>query len=69
MRITLVIITILLMGCTPKMSVLVWDDLGGGQFHVVGLKNQEQFSDVVTLPITTKVGDIVKIKQPDDQKN
>jgi len=58
----LFLVCIVLSSCTPRMSVLVWEDLENGQFHVVGLKNKEQYSDVIKLPPGTKEGDVVKIK-------
>ena len=61
-RIILVILLCFLSGCTPMMSVLVWEDLENGQYHVVGLKDKDQYSDVIKLPPNTKEGDVVKIK-------
>lgn len=58
----LLIFIFLLVGCTPRMSVLVWEDLENGQYHVVGIKSNDQYSDVIKLPPGTKEGDIVKIK-------
>ena len=49
----------LLTGCTPMMSVLVWEDLENGQFHVVGVKEKDQYSDVIKLPPGTKEGDVI----------
>jgi len=44
------------------MKVLVWEDLENGQYHVVGIKDKDQFSDVIKLPPGTQEGDVVKIK-------
>jgi len=55
------------MGCTPRMAVLVWEDLENGQFHVVGIRERDQFSDVIKLPPGTKEGDIIKIKIKKDE--
>jgi len=49
------------------MAVLVWEDLENGQFHVVGIREKDQFSDVIKLPPGTKEGDIVKIKIKKDE--
>lgn len=56
------ILLLLLAGCTPRINVLVWEDLENGQYHVVGIKSNDQYSDVIKLPPGTKEGDIVKIK-------
>ena len=58
----------LLTGCTPMMSVLVWEDLENGQFHVVGVKEKDQYSDVIKLPPGTKEGDVIKIKLKKDER-
>ena len=67
-RIILVTLLCLLSRCTPMMSVLVWEDLENGQFHVVGLKDKDQYSDVIKLPPNTKEGDVVKIKIKKDER-
>jgi len=56
------ILLFLLAGCTPRISVLVWEDLENGQYHVVGIRDKDQFSDVIKLPPGTQEGDVVKIK-------
>jgi len=58
----------LLTGCTPKISVLVWEDLENGQYHVIGIKDKDQFSDVIKLPPGTNEGDVVKIKIKKDER-
>lgn len=68
MRSKIIILALfLLIGCTPRMAVLVWEDLENGQFHVVGIREKDQFSDVIKLPPGTKEGDIVKIKIKKDE--
>ena len=62
MTFRILFILLLLAGCTPKISVLVWEDLENGQYHVIGVRDKDQFSDVVKLPAGTKEGTIVKIK-------
>ena len=52
----------------PKMNVLVWEDLENGQYHVVGLKDKDQYSDVIKLPPGTQEGDVVKIKIKKDER-
>jgi len=66
-RLTLILL-LTLIGCTPRISVLVWEDLENGQYHVVGLKDKDQFSDVIKLPEGTKEGDVVKIKLKKDER-
>lgn len=56
------ILLLTLIGCTPRMSVLVWEDLENGQYHVIGIKAKDQYSDVIKLPSGTQEGDVVKIK-------
>jgi hypothetical protein len=69
MKNTIIIVFLFfLAGCTPMMSVLVWEDLGNGQYHVVGLKDKDAYSDVIKLPKEIKEGDIVKIKIKEDDK-
>jgi len=55
------ILLFLLVGCTPKMKVLVWEDLENGQYHIIGVKNT-YYSDVIKLPNGTKEGDIIFIR-------
>lgn len=57
----------LLMGCSPRVSVLVWEDLENGQYHIIGLKDN-YYSDVIKLPPGTKEGDIVKITIKKEKK-
>jgi len=66
-RIILVTLLCFLSGCTPMMSVIVWEDLENGQYHVVGLKDK-YYSDVIKLPPDTKEGDVVKIKIKKDER-
>lgn len=56
------ILFFLLVGCAPRISVLVWEELENGQYHVVGIKAKDQYSDVIKLPPGTQEGDVVKIK-------
>ena len=64
----LFILLLTLTTCTPRISVLVWEDLENGQYHVVGLKDKDQYSDVIKLPPSTKEGDVVKIKIKKDER-